>query len=94
MTNRIVEYNIYDGDAEHNPYAKKLEYSMEKLENLISREGYQMVNIENGKDYLVYELTSLANTVGSRFCLSRLIKDGKPYGSIYTKPLCLFRPKY
>jgi hypothetical protein len=92
MVERILEYNIYDGNADHNPYAKKLNTSMEALENLISREGYQMVNIENGKNYLVYEIVSMANIIGVRYCLSRLIKNGEPYGSIYVKPLSLYRP--
>ena len=52
-----------------------------------------MINIRNGRDYLVYELLSLANAIGKRYCLCQLLKDGKPYGSVYTKPMHLFKMK-
>jgi hypothetical protein len=52
-----------------------------------------MTNIENGKDYIVYEIVSLENLIGKKFCNCRLLKDGNPFGPIYTKPLALFKMK-
>lgn len=93
LTNMMLEYNIHDGNANHNPYAKKIEQSDKALENLLRREGQVLLNIENGKEYLCYEITSLANTIGKRYCVCRLIKNNEPYGAIYTKPMAQFKMK-
>ena len=52
-----------------------------------------MLNVENGKEYLTYEIYSLANAIGKRYCLCQLLKDGEQYGAIATKPMALFKPK-
>ena len=93
ITEIMTEYNIYDGNADNNPYSKSVEKDINSLENLIKNDGIIMVNIENGKEYIVYELYSLANIIGKRYCLCQLVKDYKPYGAIYTKPLKLFKVK-
>lgn len=89
----INEYNIYDGNADKNPYAKKIKLAKLSLEKLLYTNGVIMTNIENGKDYLVYELFSLANVIGKRYCLCQLIKDNEQYGQIATKPLAMFKQK-
>ena len=93
MTRLLIEYNISDGNADKNPYTKKINASMDALERLLSQEGILAINIENGKEYLVYEIHSLAQTIGKRYCLCRLIKDNQAYGAIYTKPMAMFRLK-
>ena len=45
------------------------------------------------KEYLTYELLSLANAIGKRYCLCQLLKDGEQYGTISTKPMELFKLK-
>ena len=77
----------------HNPLNQKIEIAIDTLKRLIARDGVVMTNIENGKDYSVYEILSLTNEIGKRYCICQLIKDGKPYGSIYTKPLDMFKMK-
>ena len=52
-----------------------------------------MTNIKNGKTYCVYEITSIANVIGKRFCIIQLMKDGELYGPISVKPLSLFKEK-
>ena len=89
----INEYNIYDGNADYNPYTKKINSAIDTLEKLINSDGVIMSNLENGKDYIVYEIYSLSKIIGKRYCLCRLIKDDEPYGAIYTKPLGVFKMK-
>ena len=93
LSEMMIEYNSFDGNHDRNPYEKKIENDMESLENLLSRDGIIMVNIRNGRDYLTYELISLTNAIGKKYCLCQLLKDGKPYGSVYTKPMHLFKLK-
>lgn len=57
----INEYNISDGNADYNPYAKKIDSAIDTLEKLINSDGVIMSNIENGKDYIVYEIYSLCS---------------------------------
>lgn len=82
-----------DGNYAHNPTKQKVDAAVESLKKLLSSQGKTMVNIQNGKEYLTYEIYSLANTIGKRYCICRLIKDGEPYGTLFTKPLSLFKPK-
>lgn len=89
----LAEYNIADGNAYHNPYAKKFKHYKELLEKLVDTYGSRMININNGKEYDVYEIYSLSELLGVRYCLSRLIRDGEPYGQVAVKPLALFKPK-
>lgn len=88
------DYNpIADGNAIHNPYSKQIKESNKLLASFLANNGKIMTNIDNGKDYLVYEIMALANLIGKRFGLCQLIKDNEPFGAIYTKPLNLFRTK-
>lgn len=93
LTEMMFEYDINDGNADNNPYAKKIDAAKNTLENLLSLDGTIMINIENGKEYLTYELLSLADVVGKRYCLCQLLKDGEQYGSVSTKPMELFKLK-
>lgn len=93
LTEMMFEYGIYDGNADNNPYAKKINAAKDSLEKLLSTDGTLMINIENGKEYLTYELFSLADAIGKRYCLCQLLKDGEQYGSVSTKPMELFKLK-
>lgn len=93
LTEMMFEYDINDGNADNNPYARKINAAKDSLENLLSIDGTVMINIENGKEYLTYELLSLADVIGKRYCLCQLLKDGEQYGSVSTKPMELFKLK-
>lgn len=93
LNEMFSEYNAYDGNAYNNPYTKKINDAKKSLETLLFNSGIVMVNIQNGKEYLIYELKSLVNAIGKRYCLCQLIKDGEQYGTIATKPLDLFKIK-
>ena len=88
------DYNpIADGCANHNPYAKKLDKSMDAVENFLHHNGIIKTNIDNGKDYLTYEINTFGELMGKRCVICQLIKDNKPFGSIYLKPYVLFKMK-
>ena len=92
---QINEYNIYDGNADNNPYAKKVDSDTELLKRLISMYGVPMNNIENGKEYIVYEIVSLSKIIGRRYGICQLKdeKTGKARGIIYVRPLSVFKLK-
>lgn len=92
LTRLMLEQNLQETNN-YNPYARKIEQSNKALEDLLAREGRVLLNIENGKEYLTYEITSLANTIGKRYCVCRLIRNNEPYGAIYTKPMTQFKMK-
>ena len=93
LTEMMFEYNINDGNADNNPYTKKIDAAKDSLEKLLSLNGTVMLNIENGKEYLTYELCSLADVIGKRYVLCQLLKDGEQYGQVSTKPMELFKLK-
>lgn len=88
------DYNpIADGNSEHNPYTKKIDNGIKRLMSFLRNNGRLMTNIDNGKDYIVYEITSFANLMGVRFAICQLVRDDGPYGSVYVKPYQLFKIK-
>lgn len=87
-------YNpIADGNVEHNPYKRRLDKSMDHIESFLQNNGRIMTNIDNGKDYITYEMAAFGNLMGKRCVICQLIRDNKPYGSIYVKPFVLFKTK-
>ena len=92
----LNEYNISDGNADHNPYQKKIKSAQDTLRKFLAREGELMADITNGRIYTVYELVSLFNTIGVRYGLCRLIDedDNEPYGSIQIRPMAKFKKLY
>lgn len=95
MLNEIIrEYNISDGSADHNPYQKKIDSANETLKNLIKTQGMPMVNISNGRQYLVYEIVALSEIVGKRYGICQIIKDNEVHGTISIRPMVSFKPIY
>lgn len=87
-------YNpLADGNSTHNPYSRQIKNGIELMQNFLFTNGKVMTNIDNGKDYIVFEVGQLAQLMGKRFCVCQLFKDNKPFGSIYIKPLLLFKEK-
>ncbi len=76
-----------------HPLFKKIEMAKNSLKKLLVNNGVLMTNIENEKDYLVYEITSLTNEIGKRFCICQLVKDGEASGLISIKPFEMFKIK-
>ena len=90
----INEYNISDGNANHNPYKKKVDAAINSTKKFIQYNGQLMQDISNGKQYMVYEIMAFANITGKRFGVCQLIKDNEPYGSLLFKPMATFKPIY
>ena len=89
-----TEYNpSADGNSEHNPYSKQIKVNGKLLTNFLHSYGKVMTNIDNGKDYYVYEINTFINLVGKRFCICQLIRNNKGYGAIFVKPFSIFRLK-
>lgn len=76
-----------------HPLFRKIEMAKNSLKKLLANNGVLMTNIENEKDYLVYEIASLTNEIGKRFCICQLVKDGDARGLISIKPLEIFKIK-
>lgn len=89
MLNNIINESFVTKD----PLSNKINLTDELLEKLITNNGNIMVNIKNQKLYAVYEDAALTNMIGKRVCICRLLKDNKPYGPIYVKPMDLFKIK-
>ena len=76
-----------------HPLSVRVDKAIQTLKHLLVNDGIIMQNIQNGKEYIVYELQSLTNVIGKRFVVCQLYKDGEPYGSLYVKPMDLFKMK-
>lgn len=92
-----IQNNVYnptaDGNSNHNPYTRKIDRGLKRLLSFLRNNGRIMTNIDNGKDYIIYEISSFANLMGVRFVICQLVREDGPYGSIYVKPFELFRIK-
>lgn len=95
LSEMINEYEISDGNAFHNPYRKKLQRGKDLLKKLVEQYGKIMTSIENGRDYCVYEIYSLSQSLGVRYCICRLIDNEtyEPKGTVLVKPLETFKIK-
>lgn len=89
----LHEYIAEQNNTQYKIFKQKNELAKKSLENLLSTNGILMTNIENGKDYVTYELKSLQDILGKRYCICRLIKDNDYYGQISLKPLSMFKSK-
>lgn len=89
----ILLTELFNNNLSNQVVNQKVERDSQLLCNFLKQYGLLMTNIENGKDYLVYELNNLTNMIGKRYGMVQLMKDGEPYQSIYIKPLDLYRRK-
>lgn len=89
----ILLTELFNNNLSNQFVNQKVEINLQLLGNFLKQYGLLMTNIENGKDYLVYELNALTNMIGKRYGMVQLIKDGEPYQSIYIKPLALYKRK-
>lgn len=89
----ILLTELFNNNLSNQVVNQKVERDSQLLCNFLKQYGLLMTNIENGKDYLVYELNTLTNMIGKRYGMVQLMKDGEPYQSIYIKPLDLYRRK-
>ena len=95
LTEMLNEYEISDGNAFHNPYRKRFKKCKEMLKKFIATYGKIMTSKENGKDYYVYEIYSLSQSLGVRYAICQVIdmETNKPQGTILIKPFEIFKVK-
>ena len=93
---RLILYELADtyDNAKYVSYINRVDSANKSLETFLYKNGAIMVNIKNGKEYLVFELEALTNLIGRRYGLVQLVKDGEPYDTIYIKPIELYRRKF
>lgn len=93
---RLILYELADtyDNAKYVSYVNRVDSANKSLETFLYNNGAIMVNIKNGKEYLVFELEALTNLIGRRYGLVQLVKDGEPYDTIYIKPIELYRRKF
>ena len=65
----LFEEVVADGNAKHNPYAKRWKEEREKLKNFILTYGEFMTSMENGKTYKVYVINELTRLMGNIYCI-------------------------
>ena len=76
-----------------NPYMAKASNDEELLNDFLYQYGKNMYSIETGKIYRVFYDKSLSFLLGKNYGISKLLKDGKLYGSIMVKPMSLYKLK-
>lgn len=95
--NRLMLSELLDAHNNfqaYTSYINRVDSANKSLETFLYNNGVVMVNIKNGKEYLVFELEALTNMIGRRYGLVQLIKNGEPYDTIYIKPIELYRRKF
>lgn len=72
----------------------KVEDEKVALEDFIEKNGEHMVDITNGKVYLVQYLKALSELVGKQYAMCAPVRKDGTYGAFYVKPLETFERKY
>ena len=65
----LNEEVVADGNADHNPYAKRWEAERQALKNFLVNYGQVMTSKENGKQYKVYYDKTLSDLIGNNYCI-------------------------
>lgn len=62
----IAEEVVADGNAEHNPYAKKWKAAKDALKSYLFKEGSIMTSKESGKEFIVMYDLKLSNLLDNK----------------------------
>lgn len=73
---------------------KKVNDEKEELENFIESNGEYMVDVTNGKTYLVQYLKALSELVGKQYAMCAPVRKNGTYGAFYVKPFETFKKTY
>lgn len=77
-------------NRQHAERIKTVDAEKEGLENYIENTGTCMVDITNGKTYLVQYLKGLSDLVGNGYALCAPLRADGTYGAFYVKPYSSF----
>lgn len=72
---------------------KNVDVEKEELENYIESSGEYMLDITNGKTYLVQYLKGLSELIGKDYAVCVPVKEDGTYGAFYVKPYNSFQRK-
>jgi len=70
---------------------KGVEDSKKQLETYIESNGEYMLDITNGKTYLVQYLRALSELVGRDYAMCAPVRKNGTYGAFYVKPYASFK---
>ena len=65
----LNEEIVADGNAEHNPFAKRWKYERDQLKRFLVNNGKIQTSKENGKQYKTYYDETLSKLIGLNFCI-------------------------
>lgn len=88
----FCEEVVADGNAEHNPYAKRWDEERDTLINFLVNNGTLMTSKENGKKYFTYYDEKLSSYIGINFviCVQYDESKLKPGSIVYIRALDKF----
>ena len=88
----IAEEVVADGNAEHNPYAKKWKAAKDALKSYLFKEGSIMTSKESGKEFIVMYDLKLSNLLGIPYCYCASYdkKKNEITGIVSVKPYDVF----
>ena len=92
--NMINEEWVADGNANHNPYAKRWKAERQALKDFICNYGALMQSKENGKIYKCYYDQTLSQLIGYNYCICIQYDtvEMKPKSVLYIRALDKFTP--
>jgi len=70
---------------------KRVEAEKAELEDYIEQSGEYMVDITNGKTYMVQYLKALSGLVGKDYAMCAPVRSDGTYGAFYVKPWETFK---
>jgi hypothetical protein len=73
---------------------KKVNAEKQELEGYIEKHGEFMIDVTNGKTYLVQYLRALSELVGKEYAVCAPVKKDGTYGAFYVKPWETFKKNY
>jgi hypothetical protein len=85
---------VADGNANHNPYAKRWKAERKALKDFLCNFGKLMQSKENGKVYKCYYDKTLSQLIGYNYviCIQYDISTNKPSSTLYIRALDKFSP--
>lgn len=72
---------------------KVVEGEKQQLGNYMEKNGECMIDITNGKRYLVQYLKALSDLVGKDYAVCSPVRKDGTYGAFYVKPYNIFKKK-
>lgn len=72
---------------------KVVEGEKQQLGNYMEKNGECMIDITNGKTYLVQYLKALSDLVGKDYAVCSPVRKDGTYGAFYVKPYNIFKKK-